>query len=111
MEKSGSRFSAHSSTYRVAELPQRQFQVDHLQNDRGVPRTRLTSGAGRTAGWIVSFQSRVARQDKGSGGRSANARVRASIILDAMASVSSPPARSPGSPRPNNSASPDQAVA
>jgi hypothetical protein len=33
MEISGSRFSAPSITYRVAKLPQRQFQVDHHQND------------------------------------------------------------------------------
>jgi hypothetical protein len=33
MEKSGSRFSAPSSTYRVAKLPQRQFQVDRYQYD------------------------------------------------------------------------------
>src|SRR3954468_4955567 len=80
MEKSGSRFSAPSSTYRVAKLPQRQFQVDHRQNDQVVPQTTLMSGAGRTAGWSVSSQSRVAREDEGPGGRSANARVRASIM-------------------------------
>jgi hypothetical protein len=111
MEKLGSRFSAPSSTYRVAKLPQRQFQVDHHQNDLGVPRTTLTSGAGRTAGWSVSSQSRVARQDKGSGGRSANARVRASIMLgrNGVSVVSS--GMLPGFLRQIISASPDHAAA